>query len=524
MSSPTAVPLFKFEDFKFEELSLSKMAPTTRSQAHQQATRTSSEYNDTDSESESGSGSSSMSDDDDDDRREEDEPIVVTSPSKLCYNLDRLSPEARERVRDTFDHPPQLSLKKCLLRDNYYAFHMTELVDRSIRIGSPDSRWPKPYCSCMEENAPPCEHLLWFLDQLSKQTLYDHDLTLPLNMASGGYPEEIGDPYKDISTFHLDVLADGLHCNIFDPTTVAGDESEHVNGSSDSEDSGESDSEDYLDRPIPRRIQEIREMLAVVTSASAPEDFRPDLVSSSIKKAAVIINKNPIKRHDLEGTIFRMLLTNDEFFHYFLSKMRPTDPVSDPFRKLSQRVDRVLHELDAFAAGTTSTTLTEGPRDVAWAARHITGVVGLIRAAIFKRQRPLEGWERSSAARALIHILSGVVERNRDFIPPSTGRATAASLSRQDRNIYLRLVGDRDEGFVVSILNLLPPDAAAPFLHSLDVIQDRLGVNGAPTSYVEKLRSLMARLKRRASVASQSSAAGSKRQSQGPDRDSKRVK
>ncbi|KAJ0352686.1 hypothetical protein COL154_004241 [Colletotrichum chrysophilum] len=530
MSSPTAVPVSKFR-----ELSLTRMPPTTRSQAQRQVPQEqddedSSEYHDSSSESESESGSSSddaMSEDDDDDNGEGDEPDVVTSPSKLSYRLDRLSPEDRKRVRKTFKKPPQLSLKLCLLHDNHYGFEMTELVHRSIRIGGPGSRWNGLHCSCRATDSRdglPCKHLIWLLDQVVKQTLYDHDPSSPLTMTPGGFPEEIGDPYNDISAFHSDVLADGLH--VFNPDFGTGDDSDDSDASDESDESDSSEEGDTsrpLDRPIPHRIQEVREMLSAISS-SAPEDFRPDLLSSPTSSSRRS-KKSPIKRRDLEATVFRMLLANDEFFHYFLSQMRSTDPVNDPFRKLSQRVDRVLHELDAFAAGDPSRPASaEGPRDVAWAARHITGVVALIRTNIFTRERPLEPWERSSAARALVRILAGVVERNRDFVPPGL-RTAASSVPRQDRNLFLRLVGDRDEGFVLNVLDLLPPDAAAPFLHTLEAIQDQLGVHGAPASYVEKFRSLMSRLRRRASVASSSTpATGSKRQSQGPDRGSKRVK
>ncbi|WYZ34427.1 hypothetical protein EsH8_I_000703 [Colletotrichum jinshuiense] len=503
LSTAAAAPVSKFR-----ELSLGRMPPTTRSQAHRQSPDVTSDY-DSSSDPDSDSDSSLIDDDD---------PSVVRSPSKLAYRVDRLSAEARLRVREAFKDPPRLSLQHCRLRDDVYAFQMTELVPRSIRIGSASSPFATPRCSCREQqkkNGPPCRHLFWLLDQLVRQTMYDHDPTSPLTMTPDGFPEEIGDPFTDISAFHLDVLADGLHCDVF-----------NLGSEEDSEDSGSEEK-----RPNPHRVQEIREMLsAVVSSTTSPDDYRPDLFSDPPDTG-----KKPVKRHDLEGTIFRMLLANNDFFHYFLSQMRTTDPINDPFRKLSQRVDRVLLELDAYASSPSAPadSSIEGPRDVAWAARHITGVVGLIRTAIFKRDRPLEHWERTSAARTLVHILAAVVERNRDFVRgggslrgAATTTGTGAETSRRDRNIYLRLVGDRDEDFVLGVLNLLPPDAAAQFLHNLEVIQDQLGVNGAPASYVEKFRSLMARLRRAGGGASGSAGAGSKRhgQGQGHGRGSKRMK
>ncbi|GJC77844.1 hypothetical protein ColLi_00682 [Colletotrichum liriopes] len=197
-----------------------------------------------------------------------------------------------------------------------------------------------------------------------------------------------------------------------------------------------------------------------------------------------------------------MLLDNNEFFHYFLSQMSSTDPVNDPFRKLSQRVDRVLRELDSWAFSSSTPTpgdSAQGPPDVAWAARHITGVVGLVRTAIFKRDRPLEPQERTSAARALVHILAAVVERNRDFVSPGPRRPP-----RQ------------------------PAGTETSTSASLEDILDQLGINGAPASYVEKFRSLISRLRRASGSggASSSAGAGSKRQghSQGLDRGSKRMK
>ncbi|KAK2057026.1 hypothetical protein LY76DRAFT_658165 [Colletotrichum caudatum] len=484
------------------------MPTTTRAQAHRQSLGdVTSDRHDVDDD-----GSSSEPETDSDSSLiDDDDPSVVRSPSRLTYRIDRLPDDARMRVREAFKDPPRLSLEYCRLRDDVYAFQMIEMVPRSIRIGAPGSPFATPRCSCCEQqqkNGAPCKHLLWLLDQLVKQTLYDHDPTSPLTMTTEGYPEEIGDPFSTISDFHLNVLADGLRCDV------------------DCGSDPDSDGDDAEGHPDPHRVQEARELLSGVATCS-PEGYRPDLFSNPPQTG-----KESVKRRDLEGTIFRMLLDNNEFFHYFLSQTRSTDPVNDPFRKLSRRVDRVLRELDTWASSPSLPypavgASAEGPPDVVWAARHITGVVGLIRTAIFKRDRPLEPRERTSAARTLVHILAAVVERNRDFVGP---RGTA--VSRRDRNLYLRLVGDRDEDFVLGVLNPLPPDAVAQFLHSLEDILDRLGTNGAPASYVEKFRSLISRLRRAGGGsgdgdgAPSSMGAGSKRQGQGHGygRGSKRMK
>ncbi|OLN94266.1 hypothetical protein CCHL11_02950 [Colletotrichum chlorophyti] len=501
------------------------MPPTTRSQAqHRQSPDATSDYSSS-SDPETDTASSIGENDDDD-------PTVVHSPTKLAYNLEQLIPEARHLVRETFSDPPRLSIDYCRLKDNVYAFQMTERVHRSIRIGSPGSPYATPKCSCRDqeqhkgEHGPPCEHILWFLDQLVKQTLYDHDPTSPLTMTAGGFPEEAGDPFTNISTFHLDILAEGLRCNVVMPES--GESPEDHDPESDSDPYFDSDPDlepghehGYRPRPNPCRVQEARELLsAVVAPGSPPGSYRPDLFTEPPPTG-----KKPLKRRDLEATIFRMLLANDDFFRYFLSQASSTDPVNDPFRKLSQRVDRVLRELDTNSSPSSPPLQhpPEGPRDVAWAAHHITGAITLIRTAIFNRDRPLRPRERTSAAGALIRILAAVADRNRDFAV-----APGQPDTRRDRNLYLRLVGDRDQDFVLGVLNLLPPDAAAPFLHHLELVQDQFGVNGAPASYVERFRSLLARVRRAGGVAgaSTSAAAGSKRQGQGQvrDRGPKRMK
>ncbi|KAF3358143.1 hypothetical protein VdG1_02920 [Verticillium dahliae VDG1] len=308
--------------------------------------------------------------DSEDSSAEDETPTIVRSPTKLTYKIDRLSDETRSTVREAFKDPPRLSLQYCRLQDDTYAFQMTEMVPRSIRIGSSESKFPTPRCSCGKQNGP-CKHLLWLLDQLVKQTLYDQDPASPLTMTSKGFAEEFGDPFSSISDFHLDVLADSLRCRVV-----------HPDSGNDDDDDDDDDDED-LD---PSRVQEARELLASV-AAVYPEEYREDIFTDPTP------GTNIIKRRDLECTIFRMLLDNNDFFHYFLSRARSSDPIKDPFNKLEQRVRRVLRDLDAYSARPDTTSSSspsrEGPRNVAWAARHILGVTTLINTTIFKRDTPL---------------------------------------------------------------------------------------------------------------------------------------
>lgn len=429
-----------------------------------------------------------MSDDDSD---SEGNSPVVRSPTRLTYRIGGLQPEVQSAVRDAFEDPPKITLQYCRLKDDVYAFQMTELVPRSIRIGSPNSSRPHPRCSC-GKTSPPCRHVLWLMDQLSKQTLYNHDSDTPLTLTPAGYPAEIGHPFNDISNFHLDLLAESLHCEVVDDT--------------DSDD--EDDLNDY-------RVLEARELLASI-AAVPPEKFRPDIFSNPRR------GKKPLKRGDLERTLFRILLDNNELFNYLLSLTRSTDPIKDPFRKLSQRVTRVLAELDEYCENPSSPQFassgSETPCNVGWAAHHILGIVSAIRAAIFPPHTSSPA-QRVAAARALVRILSNVSDRNRDVHPGA---------NPSDRNLYARLIGTQDDGFIISILAHLP-EAASQFLHNLEVVQDRLGVHGAPPSYIKKFNDLITTLRgfpQPGSSRSSPGGAGSKRHSQGPgsSRDTKRAK
>ncbi|RGP67277.1 swim zinc finger family [Fusarium longipes] len=402
---------------RFSRLSLQSMSPETLSHNRAQSLAQNSEqpYHDESSSSESESDSNSSEFEDDNSECDEKEPSTVRSPTQLTYLIDHLPETTQSIIRGTFREPPRIALEKCRRIDNTYAFQMTEIVTRSVRIRAPENGTPNMSCSCRNDGQP-CRHILWLLDQIVKETLYDQDISKPLKMNSAGYAEAIGDPFQNISEHHLDVLAEGLHSHLVTP-----------------------DSE-YDNEPDTFRAQEAREVLSSVYNMD-PKEFRPDIFDR------VSLGKNIVKRHDLEQTIFRMLLDNHHFFHYFRSLTRSQDLIKDPFYKLAQRIDRILRDLD----NETPSPDVESPRDVPWAASHILGCVRRMRHEIYTREKPLSSHEAISAARSLVHVLSSVVSHNKD--------KGSESVARIDRNLYLRLIGDRDHDFVLSVLNLIPEAA-----------------------------------------------------------------
>ncbi|KIL95059.1 hypothetical protein FAVG1_01991 [Fusarium avenaceum] len=435
---------------RFSRLSLTSMSPETRSRVRAQSFEEAEQPHHDESSSESETYSNSSEYEDDSSEYDQEEPSIIRSPTKLTYLVDHLPENTQSIVRDTFKEPPKIALEKCRRIDDTYAFQMTELVTRSVRIRAPEDGTSKLSCSCRDDGQP-CEHLLWLLDQIVKQTMYDNDLNKPLKMNSAGHAEELGDPFQSISKYRLDVLADGLHCHLVTP-----------------------DSE-YDNEPDTFRAQEAREILSSVYDVD-PNEFRPDIFGH------ISLGKKTIKPDDLEQTIFRMLLDNHHFFNYFRSLSRPYGLIKDPFYKLTQRIDRVVRDFDAADPPSDS----ESPRDVPWAASHILGCVRRMRQEIYAREKPLSAREALSAARSLTHILDLVVSRNKD--------QGSRSAPRVERNLYLRLIGDRDQDFILNVLNLIP-EAASQFLHNLEAILERIEIYGAPAGYVQRFRAMLRRLR-----------------------------
>lgn len=354
-------------------------------------------------------------------------------------------------------------------------FEVSEVVEFSIRTGTADSQWSAPSCSCEEES---CRHILWLFDKITRQLRRDQGKPFTLN--TQGYADELGDPYHMISEFHLDVLADSLHTQV-------------SNSASSSED----------EAPNPRRVQEVREILASL-NATPVDEYRPDIFNNPRK------GKRVIKRQDLECTIFRMLLHNNEFFQYFLASMRSDELVKNTFRRLQQRADTVLTGLDAYGRDPLHSESPSKPKNVEWCGTHLGHIVQQVSSAVQYSTTPLQIWEYHGAARTLVHVLRAVVDRNQD-LPPQ-------DLPKAQRNLFFRLVGDTDQDFVVRALNQLPPAAISPLSEDIEKIVDQIVTLGAPVSYVEKLRGLLQRIRRSSSVS------GSKRQAGGQDRTAKRMK
>ncbi|KAI8961859.1 hypothetical protein F5Y11DRAFT_366294 [Daldinia sp. FL1419] len=421
----------------FRRLSLGSMPPVTRLQSRKLRVKVE------DSSSESDSERDFDIDDDG----------FMVSPSNLTYSLDLLDEETRDNVNKAIEVPPQFTLRGCQAGDERCLFLITEPVEYTVRTGSEQSGYGTPSCTCQngERGESPCRHILWLFDQITSQVLGVQ--RSPFLLTKYGYPAELGNPYNEISDFHLDMLADSLHCDI-------------VGQSPD---------------PSPRRVRETREILAALNEIPTDE-YRPDLFSDPRKGRRVI------KRGDLEQTIFRMLLRNDDFFQYFLSSMRADELHSNQFRSLQQRADAALAGLRQYADNPALQSIAH-PKDVKWCAAHLSRVTRQIHGVIHNTDRPLSQWELRAAARAAVHVLNAILDWDQEIGP--------ADLPRAERNLFYRLVGSEDRNFAVDILASIPPEVLGPWVDELTGVQRRILEKGAPVSYTARLSSLVSHLRSR---------------------------
>lgn len=458
----------------FNRLSLGSMGPNTRSQSQgagpsNDPSRGS--FLDIDSDSEL--SDVSVEDDDTD-----DSPTIVCSPAtRISYDISDLDRETRSEIRQLFQDtsgsdPPQMVLQWCQLKDEQhdgqnYAFQLTETVPRYVRIGSSNSRFAQPRCNCMGDSGKPCRHLMFILDQLDYLTSDSLLNERVRKFGPQGYPTEINHLFEKISDYHLDLLASNLHCDVGSPESNT--------------------------QPNVVRLQEAQEILATISGSTGDEyavkHYRPDIFDNH---ESVLKENGIITYEDLTSTVAKMLITNNDFFAYFLKLLEPNSIARDPFRKIQQHVDRVLEELDRFSHSPPESRVStvEGLRDVPWAAAHITRAVCTIQYLLQKRADA----QRASAARTLIRILYVVIfEWNRN-IPQAPSLRAGSSSSSNDQNLYQNLIGSQtntSSAFILDTLKQLPEQNQ--WIESLEEIEARLldGSYGPPATFMRSLRDII---------------------------------
>jgi hypothetical protein len=201
---------------------------------------------------------------------------------------------------------------------------------------------------------------------------------------------------------------------------------------------------------------------------------------------------------DLEATISRVLLMNDEIFYHFKTLVSHNMRAEDYFKKALVKAQATCEALDKYC----DLGPVDGDFDLIWCANELTNIVSSISVNVIQRQ-PLSPAAKHEAARALVGILSMVVrDRNNDVYNNLTWKRQRRHAEPQiDRNLYVRLIRSpplndaASENFVLYALQDLPE--AQPFIEELQAILERLEAQAwdAPQAYRDKLQKIIAQLK-----------------------------
>ncbi|PSS03644.1 hypothetical protein BD289DRAFT_449415 [Coniella lustricola] len=426
-------------------------------------------------------------DEGDDDEDDDDRVIVRSTTTHLTYDISNLDADTQSEVRQLFRktlpaEPPSLVLQWCQIGQEqedkdrqFYAFQLHEVVPRSIRIGSPGSKYRRPRCNCMQDDDKPCKHLIFLLDQINFVSS-DHLSDMPVHeIQASGVPAGMGQPFDQISNFHLNFLADVLHCDVGSPHSKL--------------------------ETNPVRLQETREILAAIARQDgddlAVKDYRSDLFD---KADLALLNHDIITCDDLTETVTRMLCTNNDFFAYFLQLLPLSSRIKDPFQNIQQHVNRVLQALRDYSQGASSDSTTvsaEGPRDASWAALHIRLAVSRIQHLLQNRKYAPSLVERASAARTLVQILNSIVFDWNHDITRSKPVASSIASGANENNLYQCLIGSPSlivasspsHTFILDTLAQLPEQNQ--WIETLERIEIHLSKCRSPEKFKKRLREII---------------------------------
>jgi hypothetical protein len=414
------------------------------------------------------------------------------------------SPEGSEEVPDVFSYGRLFALDHCRQHGTVYAFQIADAeVERySVRISTAVAG--KPTCSCDEIGT--CRHVLWLLGQLARTNT---DVVEGVDV----------DPYEQISNMGLNNVCDELHWELREGTD------------SDSEETLWQLKKAYVSSKLGRqtrgmareRMKVVRDIMATL-SLKVTDDYRVDIFEGE----EISMDDNIFVPQDLEATLARLLVLDDDIFYQFKALVPRNVRASEYFRKLDLKAQNACLLLDKYC----ELGPEEGQHDIIWCAQTLVDIVNTISVNVTERQ-PLSPSSREEAAKALVSILGMVVkQRNCDVYQDlNWPRRRIHGEPTTDRNLYARLIGTTSPAnpaggaFVVKALQELPE--AQRFVEELEEILHLLGTIGwgpAPRAYRDRLSEFIGRLKSVGSELPGPSAAAQKRSASSIERKAKRMK
>ncbi|KAJ8106410.1 hypothetical protein ONZ43_g7073 [Nemania bipapillata] len=420
---------------------------------------------------------------------------IASFSSGTRYSIHELDRGTKDAVIKALSTPSKLTLRGCSPRGQGYVFLISETIDYHVRAPYGIGPYDGPSCSCRQDERNtglqhPCRHTLWVCDQILSQLVpLPRD---PYTWRIDGYTTKHGNVCDFVSDFHLDVLADSLHCDVMTGEPI---------------------------KPRSRRIQTVREILATF-SGNPVEQYRPDLTGETMGKRVV-------KEDDLEETIFRMLLENDAIFSYFLASMRKCGALNPRFRGFRDRADTALDAFDSYikASDLERAQLSKNPQ---WCYKTFKDILEQIKAIILNLE--IDRLDYRAAANTLVYILDQIVRRNEDHDAIRDGNdddnpGEAQFKGGRKINIFNELVVQSRHNFILDVLDELSVEFIDHLLPDLRRIEQSITNTNIPLAYLHKLRDIMSRLRVPSPRSGSEPTEGSrKRTSQGDDRHAKRVK
>ncbi|KAG9236002.1 hypothetical protein BJ875DRAFT_249652 [Amylocarpus encephaloides] len=374
------------------------------------------------------------------------------------------------------------ALDHCRQHGPVYAFQIAyaKVQRYGVRISTNESG--RPVCTCSEQGM--CRHVRWLLDQLSRAD------------GRGVQPSGVS-PYEHITTLGLGNVCHRLHWELRE--SPDSEETEyHLSrkGASAGSHRLRQDPSRQTRAMIRDRVDAVCDMLATLSPDKFAHEFRRRIFGVSDN---ITIN-NVLAPRDLETTLARILVLNDNMFQQFQTFVPDDARASEYFRKMAEKAQYTCLLLDKYCEFGPDPSGTH--HDLIWCAQTLVDIVGEIHQNITERQ-PLSSASREEAARALIDILRTVVKRNREvYLNLTWPRRRKHGEPQVDRNLYMRLIGvdNKDNPargtFVVNALQDLPE--AQRYVEDLEEISARLDEIAwkAPQPYKIKLHAVISQLKK----------------------------
>jgi hypothetical protein len=377
---------------------------------------------------------------------------------------------------DTVSGKPLFALDHCRQIGAKYAFQIAyaEVQNISVRISAEDTDGLSVTCSC---NIDSCPHVKWLLEQLARSRTRDTG-------------RDAG-PYEHITAIGLSNICRKLGWEWVETGVVAAENEYQLlkKGMSTPMLGAQS---------LQEKIDTTCDILATFSPNKFADDLKSDIFGPNPERS---VTTDVLAPHDLETTLARMLVGDDDLLCRFRSVVPRDIRASEYFRKMAERAEFTTVLLDDFSVA--GRQHHDVDHTVIWCADQLVNIVESIHQNVALRQ-PLSPECRGEAAGALIKILDLVVLKNQEVyqsLDPSVRRKRPHGEPQTARNLYMCLIGvsreDNPAGgtFVLKALEDLPE--AASHVEKLEEILAKLDSIAwkAPQAYLSKLRGIISRLR-----------------------------